>query len=80
VDFRAIFGRRKNHQALGLTYTVQFSVDLGVWVDSAAIPTVLTGANSAGQIEAASVPYPLFIPTASGYKKPTFFRVGVSGN
>ncbi len=79
VDFRAVFGRRKNHLAAGLTYTVQFSAGLDVWVNNDVTPAVLTGENS-GEIEAVSVPYPFFIPTASGFKKPTFFRVGVSNN
>jgi len=29
-------------------------------------------------IQAVSVPYPLFINTLNGVEKPTFFRVGVS--
>ncbi len=80
LDFRAVFGRRKNHVAAGLTYTVQFSAGLDVWVTSTAPPTVLTGENSAGEIEAIGVPFPDFIPVPSGLQKPTFFRVGVSGN
>jgi hypothetical protein len=78
VDFRAVFARRKDHAAAGLNYTVQFSVGLDVWVDSNETPTVLTGENSDGEIEAVSVPYPVSIPTGSGDQKPTFFRVGVS--
>jgi hypothetical protein len=82
VDFRAVFGRRKDWEAVGLTYTVQFSVTMeeGTWVDSSATPTLLTGDNVAnpGDIEAVSVPYPLFIPVTGGYAKPTFFRVGVT--
>ena len=83
VDYRAVFGRRKTYVADGLTYTVQFSVDLGTsWTNSVDVPTVLTGADSANPslIEAVSVPYPLVILTGSGYLKPTFFRVGVSSS
>ena len=80
VDFRAVFGRRKDYVAAGLTYTVQFSAGLDIWVNSAATPTRLTGASSTGDIDAYSVPYPLFIPTARGVEKPTFFRVAVSSN
>jgi M6 family metalloprotease-like protein len=81
VDFRAIFTRRKDHVAAGLTYTVQFSADMTNWVNSADTPTILTGDNTQnpGDIEAVSVPYPLFVPvTGGGYKKPTFFRVAVA--
>ena len=84
VDFRGVFGRRKDYVARGLTYTPQFSVDLAAWTNSAATPTVLTGAGGANpsEIEAVSVPYPLFIPYTRdgipGFEKPTFFRVGVS--
>ncbi|HSP42213.1 MAG TPA: autotransporter-associated beta strand repeat-containing protein, partial [Luteolibacter sp.] len=78
VDYRAVFGRRRDYQAAGLTYTVQFSAGLDVWVDSSDAPTVLTGENNESDIEAVSVPYPLFIPVEGGFKKPTFFRVGVS--
>jgi hypothetical protein len=80
TDFRAVFGRRKNHVAAGLTYSVQFSAGLDVWVTSTATPTVLTGENSAGEIEAIGVPFSDFIPMPGGDQKPTFFRVGVSGN
>jgi len=80
VDYRAVFGRRKNYIAAGLNYSVQFSADMTNWTTSTEIPTVLTGSGSTGDIEAVSVPYPLFIPVETGFKKPNFFRVGVSGN
>jgi hypothetical protein len=84
VDYRGVFGRRKDYVAAGLTYTPQFSVDLATWQNSAATPTVLTGAGglNPSEIEAVSVPYPLFIPYTRdgipGFEKPTFFRVAVS--
>ena len=78
VDFRAVFGRRRNFGAAGLTYTVQFSAsNLADWVNSNATPTVVA---TDGQIDAVSVPYPLFIATPNGVEKPKFFRVGVSSN
>jgi len=80
VDFRAVFGRRKDYLAMGLNYTVQFSADMSTWTTSDTLPTVITGPDSTGVVEAVSVPYPLFIPVQSGFKKPTFFRVGVSSN
>jgi hypothetical protein len=86
VDFRAVFCRRKDWQAAGLTYTVQFSVDdFTSWVNSDNTGLeVLTGDDTAnpGDIEVVSVPYPLFIPYTRngvpGFEKPKFFRVGVS--
>lgn len=71
VDYRALFGRRKNYLAAGLTYSVQFSADLSTWQTSAATPTVVA---DDGEIEAVTVPYPLFV----GGKKARFFRVVVS--
>jgi hypothetical protein len=78
VDFRAVFGRRKDYVAAGLTYTVQFSAGLDIWVSSNATPTRLSGISSNGSIDAVSVPYPFFISTARGVEKPTFFRIAVS--
>ncbi len=80
VDFRAVFGRRKDYVAAGLTYTVQFSAGLDLWVNSTDTPTLLTGATSTGEVDAVSVPYPLFITTPRGAEKPTFFRIFVSSN
>ncbi|MBK8095185.1 MAG: choice-of-anchor D domain-containing protein [Verrucomicrobiaceae bacterium] len=71
VDYRALFGRRKDYLAAGLTYTTQFSADLGTWQNSTATPTVIA---DDGVIEACTVPYPFFI----NGKKARFFRVSVS--
>ena len=78
MDFHAVFGRRKDHVAAGLTYTVQFSAGLDQWVDNEEVPTLVTDAESAGDIDAMSVPYPLSIDTINGTETPTFFRVKVS--
>jgi hypothetical protein len=86
VDYRAVFCRRKNWQAEGLTYTVQFSADLDFTPANSQTVTVAVGTatvlatDAADVMEAVSVPYPLFIPVTGGYKKPTFFRVGVTSN
>ena len=77
VDFRAVFGRRKDYVAAGLTYNVQFSADLNNWVNSTDTPTVIASDST---IDAVSVPYPLFIVTSRGVEKPTFFRVAVTSN
>ena len=72
VDYRAVFGRRKDWVAAGLTYMVQFSADLLTWETSAAIPTVVA---SDAEIDAVTVPYPFFLQTG---EKAQFFRVQVS--
>jgi hypothetical protein len=71
VDFRALFVRRDDYVAAGLTYTVQFSPDLIDWTPSMVDPTVLAD-NGPHQI--VSVPFPGFL---SG-KKARFFRVQVT--
>ena len=81
VDYRAVFTRRKDYLAAGLTYTIEFSAGLNVWVPSVATPTLLTSSTSTGDVDAYSVPYPLFIDIGGGaFKKPTFFRVVVTKN
>ncbi len=84
VDYRAVFGRRKNYLAAGLTYTMQFSADNSHWVDSSAqaadLHVLTTGDAVDGTMDAVSVPYPWFIPVTGGYKKPTFFRIKVTSN
>ena len=72
VDFRAVFGRRKDYLALGLKYQVQFSGDLVTWTNSTATPAVLA---SDSEMSAVSVPYPLFLPNG---RKAQFFRVNVT--
>jgi hypothetical protein len=69
-SFRAVFARRKNHAAVGLTYTVEFSGDLSSWRASTSTPTVLA---DDGEIEAVSVPYPFFV----NGRKARYFRVKV---
>jgi ELWxxDGT repeat protein len=71
TGYRAIFGRRTNHVAAGLVYTVQFSGDLTAWTTSTATPTVI---SDDGSLQAVTVPYPLFLPNG---RKARFFRVTV---
>ena len=68
--FRAVFARRKDFGAAGLSYTVEFSGDLSSWRASTATPSVLA---DDGEIQAVSVPYPFFV----NGKKATYFRVKV---
>ena len=68
--FRAVFARRKDFGAAGLSYTVEFSGDLSSWRASTAMPSVLA---DDGEIQAVSVPYPFFV----NGKKATYFRVKV---
>jgi len=77
--FRAVFGRRKNHVAAGLTYTVDFSADLATWTANGGAPVVLSGLENSSDVEAVGVDFPATVPTASsGNLPPKFFRVGVS--
>jgi hypothetical protein len=71
ADFRITFLRPKNHAALGIAYTPQFSSNLSVWFDSDATPTVL---EEDGEMELVSVPYPYFTPEPS---KARFFQLKV---
>ena len=72
VDFRAVFGRRRDYLAWRLIYTVQFSSDLITWESSTATPSVIA---DDGTIEAAAMRYPFF---RSSGPKATFFRVVVT--
>lgn len=69
-SFRAVFARRKDHIAAGLTYTVEFSGDLSTWRASTSTPVVLA---DDGEIQAVSVPYPFFV----NGRKASYFRVKV---
>ncbi len=72
VDYRALFGRRKDYLASGLSYTVQFSNDLAIWQNSTATPTLIA---SDSEIEAVTIPYPFFLINGT---KAKFFRVVIS--
>jgi arylsulfatase B len=69
TDYRAIFGRRKDYLAAGLTYIVQFSADLTTWENGTITPTVVA---SDAEMDAVTVPYPLLLSTGA---KARFFRV-----
>lgn len=74
VDFRAVFGRRKNYLALGLNYIVQFSdEDLSLFQNSTATPVIVA---SDDEFDVVTVRYPFFLSTG---KKAQFFRVQVTG-
>jgi hypothetical protein len=68
--FRAVFSRRKDREAVGLAYSVEFSGDLATWQTSTSTPVVLAQDE---EVEVVSVPYPLFL----NGKKAGFFRVRV---
>lgn len=71
--FRAVFARRKDFAAAGLSYTAEFSGDLSTWRASTSTPSVLA---DDGVIQVVSVPYPFFV----NGKKATYFRVRVRSN
>jgi hypothetical protein len=74
--FAAVFGRRLDRVARGLTYTVQFSADLQSWENNTAEPTVLA---ADAEIEAVSVPFPATINPGNPVV-PHFFRILVRQN
>ncbi len=69
-SYRAVFSRRKDYSAAGLSYAVEFSADLATWKASTVTPTPLA---DNGEIEAVYVPYLIFV----NGKKAKFFRVKV---
>ncbi len=79
--FQAVFGRRKNHAAAGLSYSVEFSANLSYWTSSNSGSTVLTGAGS-HEIEVVAVPFPETVPLSLGGTQapPKFFRIVISQN
>jgi fibronectin-binding autotransporter adhesin len=77
-DYYAVFGRRLDHVAAGLTYTVEFSADLDVWVPNDDIlnaPVPMCAANAT--IDAMGVKFPLSLNFNGVDRNPTFFRVKV---
>lgn len=69
--YNALFSRRKDWSAAGLSYTVQFSGDLTTWANSTDTPTVVgTDTNN----EAVEVPFPALV---SG-KAARFYRIVVN--
>ena len=79
-DERAVFTRLKNHEAAGITYTVEFSADLKIWTTSHVTQAVLTDENSAGDHEIVSVPFSGSAPVEGGGDElpPAFMQVTVS--
>jgi autotransporter-associated beta strand protein len=73
--YYAVFGRRTDYVDAGLTYTVQFSAGLDEWTNGVVAPTVIA---TDGTIDAVRVPFPNFVSTPAGPKKPTFFRVQIA--
>lgn len=66
----ALFVRRKNAAALGITYTIEFSPDLDNWEAATATPTVVA---DDGALEVACMPYPASVAG----QPPRFVRVKV---
>ena len=76
--FQAVFGRRLDALAAGLTYTVEFSADLLVWTANGGEPAVLSGPEPNHSVEAVGVAFPASVPAiANGSQPPQFFRIVV---
>ncbi len=71
VDPNAVFCRRKDASSVGLTYTVQFSSDLGTWVTSTVTPTVIA---DDGEYEVVKVHYPFSV----NGRKAQFFHIVIT--
>lgn len=77
ADFRAVYPRRKDYLTAGLAYRVEFSADLTRWTASNTGLEVLS-TESAGAVDAVSVPFPPSVPVTTGDPQPPkFFRVAV---
>jgi hypothetical protein len=75
--FAAVFGRRLDRVARGLTYTVQFSADLDYWESNGNAGLTVLAADA--EIEAVSVPFPATINPGNPVV-PHFFRILVWQN
>ena len=67
---RAIFTRRKDYEAAGLVYTVEFTTDLKTWQPSTAVPTL---ESEHADLQQVSVPF----PSQTDADRFCFFRVTV---
>ncbi|EDY18225.1 Pyrrolo-quinoline quinone [Chthoniobacter flavus Ellin428] len=72
LDKYALFGRRVDATGVGLTYTVEFSADLSIWIPSTDTPTIVA---TDGTLQAVTVPFP---PLVNGVP-PKYFHVKVTG-
>ncbi|MEO6784610.1 MAG: hypothetical protein ABI318_00645, partial [Chthoniobacteraceae bacterium] len=71
TNYFALFGRRKDAAASGLTYTVEFTADFSAWTASADTPTVIADDSD---MEAVTVPFPPLV----GGLPPQFFRIRIT--
>ena len=80
-DYYAVFGRRLDYVEAGLTYTVEFSAGLDIWVanDDLSNPPVWMCSNN-GTIDAMGVKFPESLNFEGNYRKPTFFRMKVESH
>jgi hypothetical protein len=70
---RAVFRRRKDHEALGIAYQIEFSSDLTDWTVSEDSPALL---GEDGMIEQVGLAFPVL----SNGRQARFFRVKVQQN
>jgi autotransporter-associated beta strand protein len=78
--YRAVFARRKDYQAAGISYEVSFSADLTRWTPVGTAPVRLSAVN-ADPVEAVSIDFPDSVALQEGGSAtPRFFRVAVTGN
>lgn len=76
--FSAVFLRRKDYEAAGLSYNVEFSANLNHWTRSPIPPTVVTGPENQEAVDVLRQQFPLTVPLESGeLVAPRFFRISV---
>lgn len=81
LGYNAVFPRRKDYQAAELIYSVEFSADMLEWTASSIGQQVVSGPDSAGELEVVSIPFPASVPLSQGgTAPPQFFRVMVEQN
>jgi autotransporter-associated beta strand protein len=79
-NYYIVYGRRKDYETAGLTYTVEFTAGLDLWGDNDDVnnPPQSMGATDATEtIDAMRVLFPPTIHVANGDPKPNFARVRV---
>ncbi|BCX46742.1 hypothetical protein HAHE_06500 [Haloferula helveola] len=76
ITFNYMFVRRKDYGASGsVSYTPQFSSQLGGWYNSTATPTFVADSTDDPDYEVVSVPYPALLPDG---KKARFARMEIN--
>ena len=84
ATYRAVFARRTDFEAAGLTYEVQFSANLTYWHKTIANGVPAIPGTSTPTFQMVAIPFPGSVPLSdapdTAFAPPKFFRVAVSEN